>query len=191
MGTGRRRSAVVAFEFGGTVASVMPYFESIVAVGSPVAGVLGWDTSTTDVDPSPTIGAYPGATLVLEFGSYRYDGVGTLRVFDDTLDGFQFLGQVAGADPIGGLALAQIDIGFWSGPALYDSDAVPAAPPALDDPALTEPAAVRLGVTPPELGIHYQSVVIETLPEPSGAAAALAVSAALAACARRPRRARG
>lgn len=184
-------AAPVAFEFGGTVASVTPHFESIVEIGSPVAGVLRWDPATADVDPSPTAGVYPGATLVLDFGSYHYDGTGSIRIYDDTTDGFQFLGQIAGADPIGGLPLLQVDLGFWAGPTLYDSDALPAAPPALDEPTLLEPPSVRLGVSPPGLGMHYQSATITTLPEVDGTAAVLAAAAGLAACARRRRRARG
>lgn len=181
-------AAIVVFEFTGEVFTVDPYFASMVEPGSPLAGRLSYDTSAADGNPDPTLGHYAGASLEFTLGSYSYAGDGSIYVYDDPgFDGFQFLGSLDGADPIDGLALAQADLGFAAGTGLYDSDALPAAPPALTDPALSEPPTVRVGVFPAGLGITYQSARLLSVPEPDGPAAALAAGAALAALARAAR----
>jgi hypothetical protein len=180
-------AAVVSFEFTGEVFGVTPNFESIVSVGSPLAGVLSYDTATPDALPAdPAQGNYPDATLEFTMGSYAYAGTGLIRIFDEAgFDQFQFLGETDGADPIGGLALNQVGLDFVADTTLFASDALPAAPPALGDPALVQSVAVLLGVIPPGLGIHYQYAYLQTLPEPGGPAAAIAAASALAALARR------
>lgn len=178
-------AAVVEFEFTGEVEEVNPFFASIVEIGSPLVGVLRYDTATADVDGDPTIGRYPGASLAFTMGSYAYTSEGSVDVYDTgSFDEFQFQGQTAGADPIDGLALGQVTLAFPGTPALLDSDALPQRPPPLDAPALLEPPSFFIGVTPPGLGLTYQRVRIQTLPEADGAAAALAAGVALAAMAR-------
>lgn len=185
-------AAVVAFDFTGEVDYVNAPFASIVEVGSPLSGRLTYDTSAVDEDPGPTRGSYPGATLEFTMGTYSYAGEGRILVYDDpAFDQFQFMGETAGADPIDGVPLGQVNLEVVAGPELYASDALPAVPPALDDPAITEPWSARIGIDPPESGFTYQRAPLLTLPEPGGAAAGLATGAVLAALARRRNRLRG
>jgi hypothetical protein len=178
-------AAVVEFEFTGEVEAVNPFFASIVEVGSPLAGVLRYDTATADQDADPTVGRYPGARLEFAIGSYGYASEGSVDVYDtSTFDGFQFQGQTGGAGPIGGLALDQVTLAFPGTPELLESDALPERPPPLDAPALLEPPSFVIGVTPPGSGITYQRARLQTLPEADGAAALLAAGAALVAVAR-------
>lgn len=182
-------AAVVEFRFTGVVEDVNPYFASIVEVGSPLVGVLRYDTATADGDGDPTVGRYAGASLDFAMGSYAYASEGSIHVYDTgSFDEFQFQGQTAGADPIDGLALNQVTLAFPGTPALLASDALPPRPPSLDAPELLEPASFRIGVLPPGLGMTYQSVRLQTLPEAEGAGAGLAAGAALAAAARAGRR---
>lgn len=184
-------AAVVSFDFTGEVDFVNPPFASIVEVGSPLSGRLTYDTSAVDTDPDPTVGRYPGATLEFTMGSYAYAGDGTIWIYDDpAFDGFQFRGETAGADPIDGLPLVQADLGVGGGPDLHASDTLPAAPPALDDPAITQ-SEVTIGVVPPGSGITYQYAPLLTLPEPGGSAAGVTTGAALAALSRCRKRLRG
>lgn len=186
------RAAIVRFDFTGEVVGVNPAFASIVEVGSPVSGRLAYDTDAVDIDVDPTVGRYPGATLELSMGSYSYAGNGWIFVYDDpAFDQFQFLGETAGADPIDGLPLAQVDLDLVAGTSLFGSDALPPAPPALDDPAITEPPSVRVGIVPAMSGITYQEARLVTLPEAPGPAAALGAGGALAALARHRSRPRG
>jgi len=83
-----------------------------------------------------------------------------------------------------------VNLDFVADTSLYASDTLPAAPPALTDPALPEPPRVRLGIVPPGLGFTYQSAPLLTLPEPAAPFAALATVAAPAALARATRRGR-
>jgi hypothetical protein len=177
---------LVELEFTGEVLVVNPEFASIVSLGSALSGRLTYDTDATDIAPEPTVGRYPGATLEFTLGSYEYAGDGWIFVYDDpAFDQFQFLAETAGADPIGGLALAQLNLDFAAGPGLYTSDALPAAPPALDDPALIEPPGLRLGVLPAGSGLTYQGARLLTVPEADASGAGLAAGAALGALRRR------
>ena len=177
---------LVELEFTGEVLTVNPQFDSIVSLGSPLSGRLTYDTDATDSEPDPTVGRYAGASLEFTLGSYAYTGDGWIYVYDDpAFDEFQFLGETAGADPIGGVALAQVNLDFAAGPGLYASDALPAAPPALDDPALSEPPGLRLGILPPGSGLTYQGARLLTVPEAGASGAGLAAGAALGALRRR------
>jgi hypothetical protein len=171
----------VEFDVTGEVFFVNEFFDSIVSVGSPLAGRLTYDTAAADTNADPTIGTYPGATMEFTMGSYAYAGEGWIYVYDTpTFDEFQFQGMTGGADPIDGLPLQQVTFSFVGTTALYTSDALPVAPPALDDPALFEPPAARLGVIPEGSGTTYQYARLLTVPEPEGSLAGLAAAVALA-----------
>lgn len=172
---------VVEFDFTGEVFFVNTFFDSIVSLGSPLAGRLTYDTAAVDTNADPTIGTYPGATMEFTMGSYSYSGDGWIYVYDDpAFDGFQFLGMTGGAAPIDGLPLMHASLDYAASPGLYASDALPGAPPPLGDPLLIEPPAVRLGIIPEGIGTTYQYARLLTLPEPEGALAGLAAGVALA-----------
>ncbi len=172
----------VAFEFTGEVVSINPSFASIVTVGSPAAGRFTYDTEAPDTNPDPTIGAYSDATLEFTVGLYSYAHSinASIQIYNDpTFDSFQVRGSTAGADPIGGLALAQVNLSIGGDPTLFASDALPSAPPALDLPGLDQSELV-LGVVPPGSGVTYQYAMLLTLPEPGPTAAALTACTAVA-----------
>lgn len=180
-------AAEVTFPFAGEVTNVIGTYAAYFDGAERVEGTLVFDETVVDTNLDPDGGLYPGAlvslTATVEGPGYVWSAdAGSLQTSPDTFFGDQFaansfIGDATGY-PLNGYAIRSLGVLFF-GDDVLAGDALPGSAAGFDEGNLSVSFRDEFNF------LVGQATIVFTVPEPSGAAAALAVWTVLATLARR------